>query len=281
MGSYRSSGLKVYTLLAVPSSAPPEHGYPVLIMNHGFHPNPKRYGIRKDDRNDRPGDYYWDFPGLYARKGFLVLMPDYRGHNESEGFEFTDGFLASNYYTIDVLNLLSAVPSIEAADGRNIFMWGHSMGGEVTLRALLATDRVKAASIWAPVVAGTWEQAFHYSRMRDAYPDRDDLSTPKSEINQLERDIAALGFEYRVESGEPLGHLHHLAAPVVIHHARGDRSVPYEWSERLATRLYRLRKPYVFYSYDTPDHLLNDETRIAAVRRDIEFFSSFMPEATP
>ena len=58
-------------------------------------------------------------------------------------------------------------------------MWGHSMGGEVTLRSLLATSRVKAASIWSSVGGDIWDQSYYYSRYEN--PQAPDSSeTPKS-----------------------------------------------------------------------------------------------------
>ena len=54
--------------------------------------------------------------------------------------------LESLYYTEDVLALLAALGDIADADPENVFMWGHSMDGEVTLRTLLATDVPSSAS---------------------------------------------------------------------------------------------------------------------------------------
>ena len=116
--SYQSSGLEVYAMVAVPKTQKPKAGYPVVVANHGFHPAPERYGITSDDRDSRPGDYYRDVPEVYAQAGFLVVMPDYRGHNISEGYEFTHGFLATNYYTLDVLALMSALPGLDALERR-------------------------------------------------------------------------------------------------------------------------------------------------------------------
>ncbi len=106
--SYQSSGLKVYAMVAVPNTSKPKAGYPVLVANHGHVPTPEKYGITAEGIDSRPGDYYREVPEIYAREGFLVVMPDYRGHNISEGRNFTKGFLATNYYTLDVLALLSA-----------------------------------------------------------------------------------------------------------------------------------------------------------------------------
>ncbi len=90
-------------------------------------------------------------PSLYAARGYLVVMPDYRGHSSSEGFDFIreQDESAITYYAEDVAALLASLDDLERADADNIFIWSHSMGGAVAMRSLLATDLVKAASFWA------------------------------------------------------------------------------------------------------------------------------------
>ena len=273
--SYASSGLKVYAMIAVPDTPRPPAGFPVLIANHGFHPEPERYGITKDGVDSRPGDYYRAIPEQFAAGGFLVVIPDYRGHNVSEGAEYTEGFLATNYYTLDVLALLSAVRQIDEGDGDNVFMWGHSLGGEVTLRALLVDDHVRGAAIWSPVGSSLWEQAYHYSRL-GSDDDTDAHSMVKAKIAELKEDVAALEFEYDTRTGEPLEYLQYLATPLAIHHAHGDESVPYEWSERLATQLDLMAKPYTFYSYSSDEHLFTRDDLKLAVERDVKLFRELM-----
>ena len=88
--SFSSDSLQQHALVQIPVTEPPPAGWPVIIFNHGFVPEPKRYGLRSsDDVSDRPGDYYRLVPQSYARHGFIVISPDYRGHNNSEGYEFT------------------------------------------------------------------------------------------------------------------------------------------------------------------------------------------------
>ena len=153
--AYRHAGLRLHALVAVPLTPPPPQGYPVLVANHGFHPDPPRYGITPEGRNWRPGNYYRPVPAAYAAAGFLVVMPDYRGHNVSEGREFTTSPLASAYYAEDVVALLAAMDTIDHADTHNVFMWGHSMGGPVTIEAALAVVgsrvHVRGASLWSTV----------------------------------------------------------------------------------------------------------------------------------
>ena len=276
--SYRSGGLKVYALVARPNTLPPAAGYPVLVANHGFHPNPKRYGITAAGVDSRPGDYYRIVPTLFAPRGYLVVMPDYRGHNSSEGFEYTDGFLASGYYTEDVLSLVSGLGSLKGADLRNVFMWGHSMGGEVSLRALLATQQIKGASLWSSVGGDIWDQAYYYSRTESPAL-RDSSDTAKPPFEKLRLDIASFGVPYDWTAREPLHYLRYLSTPIIIHHAIGDRSANYDWSMRLAKDHLLGGHPYVFYSYEGSDHFLQSPQIDMAADRDAAFFATLMVPA--
>ena len=70
--SYLSDGLKVHAMVAVPNRDMPEAGFPILIANHGYVPEPGKYGITAAGIDSRPGDYYRSVPELYASRGFLV-----------------------------------------------------------------------------------------------------------------------------------------------------------------------------------------------------------------
>jgi dipeptidyl aminopeptidase/acylaminoacyl peptidase len=273
--AYRSDGLKVHAMVAVPEGPVPKGGFPLVVANHGHHPDPPNYGMSADGSDWRPGDYYRRIPELFAAEGFLVVMPDYRGHNVSEGLEFTEGMLESRYYTADVLNLLAGLDGIEQADTDKIFMWGHSMGGEVTLRALLATDRVRGASMWSSVGGDIWDQSYYYSRYAD--PSAFDSSDiPKSVIERLESRIAALNDEFDYRGSEPLLHLDRLLTPINIQHAVGDRSAAYKWSERLAKELLMHGKSYAFHSYPGEDHFFTGAMLEQAVERDVAFFRNLV-----
>jgi dienelactone hydrolase len=147
---FTADGLRQYALVVEPVGNPPERGWPVLLMNHGYHPNPPDNGRIADGSSDRPGDYYRGLPLAYARAGFLVVWPDFRGHNISQGLEFTFRGNAHHWYARDTIAAFAALESLPHADVARAFMWGHSMGGNMTLRALLALgDRVRGASIWS------------------------------------------------------------------------------------------------------------------------------------
>jgi dipeptidyl aminopeptidase/acylaminoacyl peptidase len=271
--TYQAGPLTMHALVATPRTPPPPGGFPVVVANHGTHPDPPRYGIGANGVNARPGDYYRQVPELYARRGFMVVMPDYRGHNTSEGVESARGFLASAYYSEDVIALLGGLGDLPQANAEAVVMWGHSLGAEVTLRALLAAPWVRAAALWSTVGGDVWEQAHYYARSkaRDAF-DADHVV--KAPLETLRADIAALGEPYDWRAREPWLHLHRLKTPVILHHALGDTGAKYEWSERLAAALAARGHRYEFHTYPGSDHFLTGAARELAADRDAAFFNA-------
>jgi dipeptidyl aminopeptidase/acylaminoacyl peptidase len=271
--SYRSAGLKVHAMIAHPNVSVPDGGFPVVIFNHGHHPEPQKYGITAEGENHRPGDYYRSIPELFVARGYLVVVPDYRGHSNSEGLEFTEGMLGSSYYTEDVLNLIAGLQDIEGINHEALFMMGHSMGGEVTFRALLATDKIKAASMWSSVGGDIWDQSYYYSRYEEpAAPDSSE--TDKVVVTRLRGRIAELDGDFNYDSVEPYLHIENLQTPIIIQHSVGDRGAAYKWSEKLAKELYVRGKRYEFWSVAGDKHLFSREDMEKASDRDVAFFRS-------
>ncbi|MBI4926445.1 MAG: alpha/beta fold hydrolase, partial [Anaerolineae bacterium] len=139
--SYQSEGLTIYALLTVPFGDPPPTGWPVVIFNHGYIP-PDQY---------RTTERYVAYVDGFARAGYIVLRSDYRGHGDSQGT--ASGGYSTPDYTVDVLNAVASIKRFPGADPQRIGMWGHSMGGHITLRAMVTTQDIKAVVIWAGVTA--------------------------------------------------------------------------------------------------------------------------------
>jgi len=270
--SFHADGLGQYALVTVPAGQPPARGWPVLLMNHGHHPNPPDYGRIADGSTDRPGDYYRQIPEAFARQGFLVVTPDFRGHNDSEGGEYAHGLLESYWYSRDAIAAFRALGSLPSADPSNVFLWGHSMGGNVVLRALLALGgEVRGASIWSPSAAGLWEKAHNYAA-RAAVENQAAGGFRES----LEAEINALPFDFDPARADPTGFLEQLGAPLNIHHAQGDPVTPFRWSQTMATRLTSFGHPSTLYAYPSSDHLFTGAEFGQAVSRDAAFFRRLM-----
>lgn len=120
--------------MATPTLAAPAQGYPVLLALHGYQPNPPRYGFSPDGTDRRPGDYYRSIPSAYASAGFLVVMPDYRGHSNSEGADMKQ--VVPRWTESDAAILQGYLCLLDEVGPCSVL--AHSRGGQFALRAAQA-----------------------------------------------------------------------------------------------------------------------------------------------
>jgi dipeptidyl aminopeptidase/acylaminoacyl peptidase len=257
--SYQSDGLTLYALLHQPLGTPPPSGWPVIIVNHGYIP-PKSYSTLNSYRNTA---------AFYAKSGFLVLKPDYRGHDQSQGEP--DLIFGRSQYALDVLNLLEAVDTIPPADPNRIYLYGHSMGGEVSLQVAEISPKVKALSLWAPATTTFPQIATHF--LNKIHPTPTHIPTIFEQIRQLTR---------LVDPNQLIafGHLGQINVPLIIHHGTADESVPYAWGESLNSKLKSLNKSVTFYSYPNANHDISSHWS-QALSRDVEFFNKIPATSKP
>ncbi len=272
VASYQSEGLKIFGLLTIPRGERPESGWPIIVFNHGYIP-PEVY---------RTTERYVAYQDAFSRNGYIVLKPDYRGHGESEG----DGSGGSRGpgYTIDVLNAVASLQRHPHADPERVGMWGHSMGGGITLRAMVVSEEIKAGVIWAGVVA-TYEEIFAarptwVAGQPTGTPGPDDALDPGS----AQEGLFAYGtFDDNPEFWaviDPVSFLDDLSGPVQLHHATGDQSVPVAWSETLYTRLQEAGQTAELHLYQGDDHNISANFGIAA-QRSVAFFDRYVKGLAP
>ena len=263
--SYLSEGLKQYALLTVPNGTPPATGWPAIIFNHGYIP-PEQY---------RTTERYVAYVDGFARNGYVVFRPDYRGHDQSEGN--ASGGYGSPDYTIDVLNALSSVKQYAAVDPERIGMWGHSMGGHITLRSMVTTQDIKAGVIWAGVVASYPDLM---SRWRRPVP----ASVPTRARRWRDDFVARYGSPEANpafwDSISPSSYLADLSGPLQLHHGTADESVPHEFSETLYQQAQdaKLAVPVEYYEYPGDNHNLSKSFN-TAMQRSIAFFDKYVKNA--
>ncbi len=235
--SYRSDGLKIYALMTIPWDTKPPTGYPVIIFNHGYIP-PDQY---------RTTERYVAYVDAFARNGYIVLKSDYRGHGSSEGKPTS--IYGDPGYVIDVLNALASVRRYPEADPKRVGMWGHSMGGYITLRAMVIDQHIKAGVIWAGVVASyaemfnswfNWNQAGN-SRPRWLSPLVSQYGTP--EQNPTFWDAMSAN-----------AYLSSLSGPIQLHHGTGDTTVPYNYSVLLDEQIRAAGGSSELFLYPDDDH---------------------------
>lgn len=262
IASYYSEGLKQYALLTVPNGIRPATGWPVIIFNHGYIP-PAQY---------RTTERYVAYVDGFARNGYIVFRPDYRGHGNSEG-EATGGY-GSPAYTIDVLNAVASIKRYPEADPQRIGMWGHSMGGHITLRAMVTTKDIKAGVIWAGVVASYPDLLRNWRRPIPATVPPGARRWRDTFINQYGSPEENPSFWAEIS---PNAFLADLSGPLQLHHGTADESVPHEFSASLYRQAQeeRVPMPVEYYEYPRDNHNLSGNFSLA-MRRSVAFFDKYV-----
>jgi dipeptidyl aminopeptidase/acylaminoacyl peptidase len=245
----------------------PPTGWPAIVFNHGYIP-PDEY------RTTERYIYYVDW---LARSGYVIFRIDYRGHDRSEGE--ARGAYSDPGYTIDVLNAVASLKRFPAVDENRIGMWGHSMGGYLTLRAMVISPDIKAGVIWAGVV-GSYADLLTKWR-------RNNSSTPVATLASGGRGWrSAWSILYGSPEDNPEfwdsvsanSYLADVSGPIQLHHGTADYSVPTELSEILAEQLKAAGKSVELFTYEDDDH--NIAINFSdAMTRTIKFFDRYVKNA--
>lgn len=272
---YPSDGLTITGVLYLPAGEGP---FPVIVMNHGFF---NRGDYYSGDGTDRASEFL-------AKRGYIAIASDYRSWGQSDiGYSlFYSGL------TIDVINLLNAIPSIPKADPDRIGMWGHSMGGGVTMKVLTIDSRVKAAVLYSTVSADmvdiinrwgtgcfgdvTAGERLYGCNSSDIIPD----SLPR-ELRDAYRTASAS--EAALAEISPFHHLDLVTVPVQIHYGAADGKIfsgtPPEWSKKLYQGLLDAGKNVQLFGYDNEGHSFKADQWFAFMERASQFFDKYVKQA--
>lgn len=267
--SYLSEGHKIYALLTVPRGERPATGWPVIIFNHGYIP-PQIYQTTEE---------YQPHIDTYARHEYIVLRPDYRGHGNSEGE--ARGAYGWPDYTVDVLNALASIKRFAEADANRVGMWGHSMGGQITLRAMVVADDIRAGVIWAGVVGSYPDLLARWRRSGGFTPTPDPVLGPRGWRQRL---IAEYGTPQENPdfwaSISPNSYLTELSGPLQLHHGDADEIVPVELSQLLEVEMQAAGQYVDLWVYEGDDHNLNNWFNFA-MRISLIFFDRYVKNYAP
>jgi fermentation-respiration switch protein FrsA (DUF1100 family) len=258
---YLSEGLKIYGLLTIPFGEPPPQGWPAIVFNHGYIP-PDVY---------RTTERYVAYVDSLARSGYIVYRIDYRGHDQSEGE--ARGAYSDPGYTVDVLNAVAALRQHPQVDAQRIGMWGHSMGGFLTLRAMVISPEVKAGVIWAGVVGSYADLLNNWRRDRPSPPDP--LSTPRWRARWSEMFGAPEANPDFWNGISANSYLNDISGPVQLHHGTADSDVPLGFSQTLYDQLTQGGKTVEFYTYEGDNHNIAVSFSLA-MARTIAFFDRYL-----
>lgn len=152
-------------------------------------------------------------------------------------------------------------------------MWGHSMGGFLTLRSMVISPDIKAGVIWAGVVGSYPDLFSSWRRSSSASP------TPASRKRWREELQGDMGtpdenpeFWNSLSANSYLGD---LSGPIQLHHGTSDESVPLEFSETLAEQIQASGGVVELYTYQGDNHNISDHFSEAMIRT-VEFFDRYL-----
>ena len=270
---YPSDGLTITGILQIPKNGEPP--YPVIVMNHGFF---SRSVYNSGDGTDRAAEFL-------NRYGYLTVSSDYRSWGDSE----TGESLFYSGLAIDVINLMNAIPSIPQADPERIGMWGHSMGGGVTLKVLTIDSRVKAAVIYSSVSAafddiiGRWGPGC----LGDVFEGELAYGCNSSDILPLDlpADLSASYFNSVTDpeilkAVSPLYHLDNVTAPVQINYGTKDgqtfAGTPPDWSKKMFDGFIEANKVAQIFAQEGEGHSFIGEPWFVFMLRSLKFFDKYV-----
>jgi uncharacterized protein len=286
---YPSDGLTITGVMQIPEGKGP---FPIIIMNHGFF---ARSVFSSGDGTDRSSAFL-------AEHGYITIASDFRSWGDSD---IGNSFFYSGL-VIDVINLLNAVPSIPQADPSRIGMWGHSMGGGVTLKVLTVIgDRaaqnggdgrventVRAAVLYSPVSADMGDVINRWGPgcFGDIAEGEQIIGCNSSDVISLDLPVN-IQEAYRFAASDPetlkqispIYHLDSVTAPVQVHYGTEDgktlAGTPPEWSVKLTQGLRDAGKYAEMYQYEGQSHSFIGQPWFDFMIRVLWFFDKHVKNA--
>lgn len=264
IASYISEGNKIYGLLTIPFGDVPEGGFKAIVFNHGYIP-PDSY---------QTTERYVAYVDALALSGFVVFKIDLRGHGDSEGEP--SGSYFSPAYTIDAITALRSLQRMDIIDPEGIGMWGHSMAGNLVLRAMLIEPDIQAGVIWAGAVY-SYDDFVTYGISDTSFVPSQTPTTGSSRRREIFDTYGAPNLAEPFWQAVSLtNNIEYLENPVQLHHAVDDDVVSVAYSRDLSTVLAETGHTYESYEYDGGGHNIGSPSFDLAMSRTIAFFLAYL-----
>ena len=271
--AYPSDGL---TITGIMQSPPGDGPFPVIILNHGYHERGSYWS----------GSGTWLAAEYLNRRGYLTIAPDYRSWGESTWAPslFQTGLLA------DVLNLIGSLGTIPQADPQRVGLWGHSMGGGITTKALTIEPRIRAAVLYAPNSADDADLIARWGR--GCLPGETQVTTKCNPGEVIPADLppeivsaylTAAADPALLRQIAPIYFLDRVTVPVQIHIGTADglehNATPPEWSYKLHEALLAAGARSELFVYDGQGHVFTGTAWTEMMARAGDLFDAYVKPA--
>lgn len=226
-----SNNLKTISgLINIPKGTGP---FPIVVMFRGYI-DPTQYFI---------GEGTQPAASVLASNGFITVAPDFLGYGDSD--KEAENVFESRFQTFTTaITTLKSISSIKNWDGKDIFIWGHSNGGQIALTTLEITGVNYPTVLWAPV-----SKPFPYSILYYTDDASDGGKFLRKQLSDFEND-------YDTDLYSLTKYLGNIKAPLQLNQGTADESVPLAWSDLLTKNLKESTISAEYIKYPGADHNL-------------------------
>lgn len=240
---------KVSGLINIPNGTGP---FPAIVMIRGY----------VDVKDYFPGNGTFASGQFFASNSFITISPDFLGYGEGDR-EPEDVFEARFQTYTTVMALLKSIKSVNQWNNKNLFIWGHSNGGQIALTVSEILQDTYPTVLWAPV-----SQPFPGSILYYAF-ESDDQG--KFLVEKLEK----FNETYDASKFSLTNYLNQIKAPLEINQGTGDQEVPYYLTDGFAQKLKEATVSAIYIKYPGNDHnMLPDWNDV--IENDLQFFQKYL-----
>jgi len=228
-------------------------------LNHGYFPPSEYtngYGFGREQK-------------YFAKQGYAVLHIDYKGYAQSDPLPENQRLWGDATFAADAINAALALNAadLDFVDTERMGLFGHSLGGGVTLSAALARpDLFKVGVMWGPVSSDYFD---NFNQWR-----RDDVSETQKLL--FEAVFGSVDEKASFAALSPYPYLNQLEVPLLIQHGTVDESCPVEWSQSTVAQLQDLGKSVEYIEYDGYPHVFWNQNWDNAIEDTRTFIEPFL-----
>ncbi len=228
---YSADDTRVSGVLLTPDGDGP---FPAVVLNHGYI-DPDVYVSGQGMMREQ--DYL-------ARRGWVVLHTDYRGHAASDDVGPLELEMRLGYAR-DAIAAVRTLRGLEEVDADRVAMLGRSMGGGVTLNALVAEPGIVDAAVVHASVSSRFEDNLRQFT-EPGRPDRVEAMQERwgspEESPDFYADVSSRTYAERVD------------ASVLMIHGERDDTCPVEWARETERSFTAAGADVTLRTYDGEGH---------------------------